>query len=475
MLSDRGVDSMKFVRVFVAVLALGLVGLLGVGPATAAPQPQGVTAKEIQVVVLVADVDSLRAGGISLAPQLTVANILRRVQGYADKYGPINGRKLVFKAVGWNPIDATTFDRACTEATQDNHPFLVINGSGFRADSIPCITVDNNTPMFIGESGYGAIQKASGNKLVSLGLPAELNGTATADIANKAKLITKASKIGILSSNEPARKAAADNLEARLKKLGYDVTKRVEINGLQADVAAINRESGAAVGTLADAGVDIVFVGASSTNTSGYFQEVTRSNPAFKSYLVDIAGAQCSTFSAPRLPAATAGIPCVTTYDTRAVVTKDAVKKDSAFEAKCRSQYDEITGWKSTPGAQGGGTDVNGKHWDEDFPFPECTIMNVLLPAIKAAGKNPTWDKVYANLMKDTKVPMAYMSGGQGGFGKNKPYMATQVHLETMSPASGSTALDASGVTYNGCPLPVNCFVPQVVDGQEWLVAKASN
>jgi hypothetical protein len=465
---------MRFVRVFVGVLALGLVGVVGAGPAGAGAQVQGVTDDEIQIVVLVADVDALRAGGISLSPQLTNENILRRAQGFADEFGPINGRKVVFKAVGWDPIDATTFDRACTEATQDNQPFLVINGNGYRADSIPCLTVDNKTPVFIGESVYGDIQKASRKNLLSLALPSEVNGVATANLAQKAELIDKTSTIGIISSNEPGRKLAADALEARLDKLGFEVAERVEINSLQADVTAANRESTAAVEPLKQAGVDTVFVAISPTTSTGYFQEVTRTNPGFESYLVDVAGAACTTFSAPRLPAEVNGIPCITTYDTRAVPTKDGIKPDNAFEAKCRSQYADITGWTPYPGAQSGGTDVDGMHWDEDIPYQECTMMNVLLPALKAAGKNLTWDKVYANLLKRTKAPMAYMSGGTGGFGKNKPYLATQVHLETMSAVPAGTPLDANGKTYNGCPVPKHCFVPQVIDGQEWFAADSS-
>jgi hypothetical protein len=30
---------------------------------------------------------------------------------------------------------------------------------------------------------------------------------------------------------------------------------------------------------------------------------------------------------------------------------------------------------------------------------------------------------------------------------------------------------DANGVTYNGCPMPISCFVPQLVNGREWFPA----
>jgi hypothetical protein len=94
--------------------------------------------------------------------------------------------------------------------------------------------------------------------------------------------------------------------------------------------------------------------------------------------------------------------------------------------------------------------------------------MALLLPAIKKAGKNPTWPKVYDNLLKTTKAPAAYMSNGEGGFAKNKTYFVNQVHLMSLNAANAQTAKDANGL-FNGCPAPVNCWIPQLVGGQEWF------
>src|SRR5215471_3730997 len=162
---------MKSVRLFVAALVAAVAATAGIAalPASAVSSStvQGVTDKEIVVSVLVADVDALRAKGIALSPQLTNNEQVLRAKGLADAYGPINGRKLVFKPAVWDPLDATTFDKACTQATQDNKPFLVINGSGYRADSVACIAIDNKTPFILGESSYAALQKAAGKNLVS--------------------------------------------------------------------------------------------------------------------------------------------------------------------------------------------------------------------------------------------------------------------------------------------------------------------
>ncbi|MFA5885640.1 MAG: hypothetical protein WDA60_17450 [Acidimicrobiia bacterium] len=463
----------KPVRLFAGLALVGLLGVVAVAPAGATARSQsttqGITDDEITVVALVSDLDGLRSKGFNLPPKLTTANLLKRWQGYADAYGPINGRKVVVKPAVWDPIDATTFDKACTQATQDNKPFVVVNGNGYRQSSLGCITVDNQTPMFYGESVYGDLQKASGNRLVSLGLTAEPNAATTASLVKKANLVPTTAKIGILSGNEPGIKAAGDALEKELAKSKYNVVKKVEVNTLQADPSAINRESATAVGTLKAAGADTVFILIPFTATTGYYQEAARSAAGFKNFIVDASSSLCTQFGASRTPAEVQGTPCITTWDTRALATKDGVKKDNAFEAQCRKEFDSFSNQKSQAGVPSGDVTAGGVTYTEDLPPNECTIMSVLLPAIKAAGKNPTWDKVYKSILKTGKGPAAYMSNGEGQFAKNKPYYATQVHIENLNNASANVPKDANGVTFNGCPAPVNCWVPQSVDGQEWF------
>jgi hypothetical protein len=451
----------------VAALAAGMLAVPS-GAATRT-QAQGVTDNEILIVALVSDLDGLRARGFNLPAKLTTTNLIKRWQGYADAFGPINGRKVVVKPAVWDPTDATTFDKACTQATQDNKPFVVVNGNGYRQSSIACITVDNKTPFFYGESVFGDLLKASGNRLISLGMTAETNAATTTSLAKKANLIPTSAKIGILSSNEPGIKAAGDALEKELKKSKYSVVQKIEVNTLQADPTAINRESAAAVATFKAAGVDHVMILIPFTATAGYYQEAQRSNAGFKNFIVDAASSLCTQFGASRTPAEVAGVPCITTWDTRALPTRDGVKKDNAFEAQCRQQFDSFTGQKSQPGVPAGDITVGGVTYTEDIPPNECTIMNVLLPAIKKAGKNLTWNKVYKNILASGKGPAAYMSNGEGQFAKGKPYYATQVHIQTLSVANASTPKDPNGVTFNGCPVPVNCWVPQLVDGQEWF------
>ena len=162
-------------------------------------------------------------------------------------------------------------------------------------------------------------------------------------------------------------------------------------------------------------------------------------------------------------------MPCVTTWDTRAVTAKNAVKKDNAYEAKCRKTMDATMNETTQPGVPAGDiTDASGQTLTEDLAPNECVMADLFVQALKKAGKNPTTDKLYDAFLTLKNNGAAYMSNGEGGFSKNKTYFADQVHLETLNQASTQTPKDANGL-YNGCPAPVNCWVPQPIAGSEWF------
>lgn len=429
----------------------------------------GVTDDEIVVVALVSDLDGLRSKGFNLPPKLTTGNLLKRWQAYADDYGPIHGRRVVVKPAVWDPIDPTSYDAACTQATQDNDPFLVVNGSGYRPTAVSCITVDNGTPMFLGESADEALLKASGDNLITLGPTAEANAKTTARLVQRTGLVPQTAKIGILTGNEPVTESAGNTLASALKARGYDVVDQVVVNTLPGDTAMMNRESAAAVATFQAGGVDTVFNLLPFVAATGYYQETERADAGFSTFIMDAANSTCTQFGASRTPPEIAGAPCITTWDTRALPTEDGVKADSDFEARCRSVFDDAFGQASQPGVPAGDITAGGVTYVEDLPPNECTMMNVLLPAIKAAGRNPTWAKVRKHILAAGTSQAAYMSDGAGSFKPRKPYYASDVHVVTFNPTTAQTPKDPNGTTFNGCPAPVSCWVPQLVDGKEWF------
>jgi hypothetical protein len=462
----------KHVR-FVASLAAAVAVATSSLPTSAASAAtrtaeQGVTKKEIVVVSLVADLDGLRDKGLIQQPKLTTANLTKRWQGFLDSYGKVNGRNVKLETVVWDPLDTTTYSRACAEITQDIKPFVVLNSAGFRQSDVPCVTIDGGTPMFSGDPMFQQLLDESDGRLWSMMPPADVMGKGTADIVSDQGIVPKGAKVGILSSNDAGVKAAGDALEEQLKKNGYDVATKVEVNQLSGDASAANRESAAAVATFEAAGVDVVFDGIPFIYTSGFFQEAQRSNAGFTTFVIDDSPSMCTIFGASRIPAEVVGTPCLTASDTRALPTKDGVKPDSDFEAECRTVFDETFDEKSQPGVPSGDVTAGGVTYVEDVDMSYCNIASLLMPAIKKAGKNLTWAKVVKNLEKTGTAPAAYLSGGEGSLGKNKHYFADQVHLVTLNPAGTDTPKDANGL-FNGCPAPVPCFVPQLVDGEEWF------
>ena len=122
-------------------------GLLAV-PAQAADSKGG----QYDIVVLVADLDGLRAAGVNLPEKLTTSNLAKRWQVFFDSYGKVNGKTFNVIPVTWDPADPASFEETCIKATQDNQPFAVMNANGYRQSSVGCITVDNDTFMFFGEA-----------------------------------------------------------------------------------------------------------------------------------------------------------------------------------------------------------------------------------------------------------------------------------------------------------------------------------
>ena len=120
----------------------------------------------------------------------------------------------------------------------------------------------------------------------------------------KEKFFPKTAKIGILSGNEPAIKAAGDTAEAELKKAGYTIAQKTEINIVGQDTAAQLRDAQASVATMKAAGVDTVVVVVPFTVNSSFFDEANNSNAGFKYMLIDAASSLCTQFGASRVPAA---------------------------------------------------------------------------------------------------------------------------------------------------------------------------
>ncbi len=448
-----------------AALSATLLALPSGASVSRASAP-GVTKDGITIAILIADIDGLKAKGISTGSRSSNARFIGRWQAYFDAFGPINGRKITVKPIPWDPIDVTTLSKACTAATIDTKPFLVLNTSGFQSSEVPCLTVENNTPVVMSGQVDSKLLKGSGKNLVTLIPPGDHIAGAVAGVLDEGGVVKKSEKVGILSNNEPSAKATADMLAKELKKRKYNIVDTIELNGLAANVGVLGAGATAAADTFKADGADVVLNVNSLTGLRGFFDESDKLGAKWKVISMDGQPNTCTQSSAAAAPPTAAGAECITPYSS-------AATPDTKIEAKCRQEFDEFTGAKSTPGAPAGDVEIDGVVYSEDFPYPECTIANFLLPAIKQAGKNLTWDKVYANILAQSKVDVARMSDGDGGFAPGQPYVAKNINLVDLHPADHNTPKGADG-KYNGCPLPLSCWVHRQVAGKDWLPIAAA-
>jgi ABC-type branched-subunit amino acid transport system substrate-binding protein len=436
----------------------------GNGSAGGGATDTGVTEDAIKIGVLVADLDGLRASGVDLPESLTTQNLADRWMLTFEEWnadGGINGREIEPVVIGWDPVDPASFEEVCNEATLDEEVFMVVNAAGFRGGSVPCFTVDNDTLFFFGESADLETIEASGENLAVMGVPAEISGATAAQVALEDGFISDDDRVGILSGNEPAVQAGGDAVEAVLEEAGVEVTK-VEVNNLQADVAAINQETAAAVDTFAAEDVDFVFVTLPFVAVAGFFSEAGESGSRFEYMIVDIGSSACAAFGASRTPEEAAGAPCVTTWDTWAIPDGDGLRQPTEFEAQCRERFDEQFDTESYPGVPTGDeiTTSDGRTLSSDFAASECTMLPLLQEALENAGENLTHESLHDAFLEITSAPAAMLSDGSGGFGPDKPFFANRMHAVQLVVNSPDAPLDASGETYNGCPAPVNCWVP---------------
>ena len=458
----------------------------GAAPAAPAPEPEpepepeeertaseiGVTEDTIRIAVVVADLQGLIDIGYPLPAALSTDHLSERITKYFDLWnaaGGINGRTVEGVQIAWNPLDPTTMENSCIEATLDEQVFMAVNASGFSQAFIPCFTEDNDTTFFYGEVASQLMIDAAPDRLFSLNPPSEIAGEAGAELIVAQGIIPDGSKVGILSSNNPAIGAAGDAAKTVLEAAGYTTTT-VEVNTLSGDNAAANAESAAAVSQFTAEGVDHVFVILPFIYSAGFWGEVGALTPSWDRTILDSASSNCTPFGASRTDPAAHNAICVTSYDSYAS-NDGGVDEDDAFEAECRQQFLDffpIFEGQSDRGVASGEVGLetaDGELLNSDYPPGECTMAYVMEIALTNAGINPTRDS-FADAMREISGPQAFRSNGEGAFGPGKNYYSTQMQAVRFQVTASDTSRGADG-SFDGCPAPTNCWIP--VTG-EWFV-----
>lgn len=429
----------------------------------------GVTADTIKVAVIAADLTGLiRFGVIRGVPEDTHIRVGRRYQYYFDKWnaaGGINGRKIEATLVTWDPADPRTFDRVCQRINLDLKPFMVLQpGGGFRADATECIAGTGNTP-FIGIDAVGldTFKNSKGN-LYTLAAPSEISASAGTELAVKSGAIPRDAKVGVLRGNLSNQVDAYARAKKVLDDAGIKIAFDDVVNTATTDAGTAANLVRLTVPKMQDAGVTHVLVMLPFTNSVVFPPEARRSGFNPKYAMVDISSGMCTAFSGGQGGPELDGATCATQWDMFHLDDKGVVRQDSAFEAQCRKEYDEMNNFKSQYGVPyGGATDVDSRRLIEDSPGLECTWANVVRDALTKAGSNLT-RKTFNDAMATMRdFPVANMSNGKGSLSADKPFAATA--FQSVRFTVGDARASALGGLYGKCLVPANCFrtaAPQV-------------
>jgi hypothetical protein len=419
----------------------------------------GVTADTITIAAAVSDLEAVRALGISIPDTLTTEHLFDRWKMFTDDIndaGGINGRTINLIPVTWNPVDQSSFDTLCAEATIDNEIFMVVNGTGLSSIARECL-LDSGMVIMYGDV-MSAEEMATG-LTVSLAPPSADLAVAAVNAWVASTDAAPGSTVGVLSNNSPALAAAGKAAEAAITEAGFTPVL-VEINSQSGDNAAINQEGADAVGVFEAEGVVQVFVGIPFTEFTGFSTAAAAASLPYS--IMDTSSSGCSPYGATQVKPEAYGSECVTYSDHATDGT--SIRPDTEFEAQCRATFDEnfesYYGGKSMPGVPAGRIveDASGKVFISDHVYMECSLMNIMKLALEAAGVNPTRASFVEAALGLGEVPLANIGGGTGILEPGKPYAANAVHTVRMVGADATTAPDANGL-YNGCSYPGACAI----------------
>ncbi len=426
----------------------------------------GITEDTIKIGLVISDLEGLRDIGFPLPEALTNDHLLDRYRKTFDRWneaGGINGRMIETVDLTWDPLDPATMENACTRGTLDEQIFMAVNASGFSATFVPCFAVDNDTTFLFGEVISQSIIDQAPERIFSLNPTSEVVAELGAQLAIDQGLVPEGTKVGILSSaGNPSINAAGQRTLEVVEAAGFE-TVLIEANTVTDDNAALNAETAAAVGTFSAEGVGHAFMLLPFTNAAGFWTEVEATDPDWDVTIIDAASSNCTPFGASRTPASAAGSVCVTAYSSY-LNPDNTFRDETEFEAACREQWkqdfaEEFAG-SSDPGVPSGDIieTVDGETLYSDYAPGECTLLPALEHAFTNAGVNPTRDS-FAEALRTYSGPNAFNSNGEGTFGPEKNFFATQLWAVEFRLADAETPRGEDG-TFNGCPAPTNCWVP---------------
>ncbi len=310
-----------------------------------------------------------------------------------NECGGIRGRQLEINTTDYDPLSpdieqATT--AACVKATEDENAAFIMSSTGLQGTATLCIAEDQNTP-YIGTIGLpdDFMERADG-KLTSFDF------TQSDQLRYLVERIDAAGDlegktIGVVGQDTPGQQEAVQaGMIDTLEDLGYEVAVNDTIGcGGQTQCAEGLSES---VGTMKDAGVDVLFPTLNILSLPGYVAEMVTQgfapgdvefyNSNFNTQSGDLVSSKVAAFGGEAAGALYNGAVIVDSAAT-SNFRSDPEWPVPAFNQLCIDTY-----------AANGGEQFEYGGTVEGMLAVVCAEVRVMARAIYDAGDNPTRDTI---------------------------------------------------------------------------------
>ena len=344
----------------------------------------GVTPDSVKVAVFVADLGNVEKLGFQLSSGDNVTAFDTFAEE-ANKAGGINGRKLIFEYVKFDPLDQNDMRRACIEATENRKVFATMSPAGYYGAAILCVTEEHQTPYITATQHEPDEWYARSNGLMISYLTSK-SRILRQMVADLHELnLLKGRTIGIVDSAYTADKLASEtSLLPALQKRGYKVAHRAIIpEAADQAAAAIPVE----IEQMRSKGVDTVIFAVNFLVQQVWVQQAEK-RAYFPRYHVSDHGGGATDGGTAQMPESydgTIGFTSFRTGEERAGLPEDAPS------ARCREAYGQLRGEAMTRD-------------DEQYvtAVAACFMVRDFVRAARLAGPD----------LKRSKIPRGYETFG---------------------------------------------------------------
>jgi ABC-type branched-subunit amino acid transport system substrate-binding protein len=369
----------------------------GSGPLTASAT--GVTADTIKIGFPYIDLETLAESGVIDISHGPYEEIVKALVDDINANGGINGRKLEVVMPKYSPIGNTEQLAACSQLTEDEKVFAVLNG--LLNENNLCITQQHSTVLV---SGSGLTPE---NLAKSKAPWATYSASAERAVEALVKVLHENGEleghtIGVYAA-QAANEPLIDLAVTKLEEAGYEVADKALMDAPDDDLQAATAQDTVIAQRMMDAGVDTVinvglFTPAADFDAAGFHPRM---------YSLDAGNIAAAAFTNPL-----GKFPFVGAIGA---TENSQVVYDTPEYERCRNVYEKATGKQIKTLTQ---EDLDGESSGFTAMSIACTTLQIFVAAAKAAGPNLTNETFQTGLESIGAIELANTPAASFGPGK---------------------------------------------------------